>query len=673
MEIKDQILKDYKSAKSFKSEYENGWLEAYRQYLSASEPRYFPDGQTKRSSVFVPYAFSNVEGVVARIADIIIPSNDWFDVTGFDGKDRKEAEKMYKLLQYGFDKSFIIDKIHDFLKLWAIFGFAVAKVDWSRNKKKVVKFNKQVIEGIQTDLVIPESQEVEDNFPGFEVISPFNIFIDPAATCIDNARYVIHETEIKVSELRANSEGEDPIFLPEGVASVLDDLGEYRDSDLVRILEYWTDVKVCVMTCSDGEEAQSNIDEMHSYRGSSQSEYKGTKHVGQHILREEENPFLHGRKPFVGDSYTRLPNQVYGIGVVEPNQRLQETLNTMVNMIIDNWNQGINRRYVYSRDADIDLNDLNNFNVPGGLVGVYGDATKAVNPLPSFVPAPGDYGILDLIKSMIALSSGMDDFYARGQGSARSNRTAAGIQQVIDQMGFRFKDLIKNLEQRVLKQIIDMNVVLWQQFIADNEPIEVRITGQEPMVKVDPVEIYKQFDFVPVAAQNLMNKSVKLQNIAQFTQMFGQSPFVDQYELASSYAQLIDLPPDIVFERPASTLTQDEENLTLLAGQPVPVNMWDNHQQHLQDLQKAKQSPIGGVLPDEIKQAALMAIQQHEQGHMMAMQQIQQGMISQHAAPKAMSTEQQVESESQKFSDATAGYAPNESQAGVSEAGQGSY
>jgi len=98
------------------------------------------------------------------------------------------------------------------------------------------------------------------------------------------------------------------------------------------------------------------------------------------------------------------------------------------------------------------------------------------------------------------------------------------------------------------------------------------------------------------------------------------------------------------------------------------VNMWDNHQQHLEDLQKAKQSPIGGILPDELKQAALMAINQHEQGHMMAMQQIQQGMISQHAAPKAMSNEQQVESESQKFSDATAGYAPNESQSGVSEA-----
>lgn len=79
----------------------------------------------------------------------------------------------------------------------------------------------------------------------------------------------------------------------------------------------------------------------------------------------------------------RLPSQVYGIGIVEPNQRLQETLNTMVNMIIDNWNQGINRRYVYSRDADIDLDDLSNFNVPGGLVAAYGDASKALFPLPS--------------------------------------------------------------------------------------------------------------------------------------------------------------------------------------------------------------------------------------------------------------------------------------------------
>lgn len=201
-----------------------------------------------------------------------------------------------------------------------------------------------------------------------------------------------------------------------------------------------------------------------------------------------------------------------------------------------------------------------------------------------------------------------------------------------------------------------MNAILWQQFIQDHEEIEARITGEPEIIKVTPAEIYKQFDSIPVAASNLMNKSVKLQNISQFAQLFGQSPFVDAYELISAYAELIELPPSIVFDKPKNAMTQDEENLILLGGEDVPVNLWDNHQQHIQDVEKAKQSPATRLIPDEMKPVVLMALNRHAQMHMQAMQAIQQGMIQQGGTTQqaAQSTEQKVEAESQSFADAIA-------------------
>jgi hypothetical protein len=654
----EQIKTDYKAAKGYREQYETNWLECARQYLSHSNQKLYPDGKTKRSNVFVPYAFANVEGVVSRVADVTVPNAEWFSETGSETQDTVNASKLYKLMKYGHRKGNFRARFEDFLRVWATYGCALAKVYWLRTSERKVQY--VPLEEAPNQIAMTMAEESEE-YPVFETLSPFEVYVDPAASSVEEARYIIHAPGEGVTVSHIESLAKRGIYKEEALSGLKEALGEsYKPSTLVRIFEYWTNDEVWTVTGLDrgGQEGQN--DELHSYRDASQSTFVKVQDVGEIILRNGVNEYKHGRKPFVGDSYTRLPGQVYGIGIIEPNKKLQSTLNTMVNMIVDNWNQGINRRYVQSLDRVEDPTQFYMANIPGGVINSYGDADKAIFPLPSFAPTTQEFTIVDLMKSMIALSSGQEDFYSRGMGSGRSNRTAGGIAAVMDQLSYRFKDAVRNLEDRVLVPTLQMEAIMWQQFT----PVErqVRITGEEPMM-VQPEEIRKEFDFVPSAASNMFSRQETLQGLAQYAQLFGNSPFTDQFELASAFADLVKLPPKIVIPKPPGLLSQEEEMLFLLAGQPVPVEMHQPHQEHLAKLAASQNTPLVQLILTTAPNAAqiLQVINQHSVEHQQMLAQISQGVSSQSVgAPQ--SSEQRIEAQSQEMSDQR-GTAPHESTA----------
>lgn len=197
-------------------------------------------------------------------------------------------------------------------------------------------------------------------------------------------------------------------------------------------------------------------------------------------------------------------------------------------MITDNWNLGINRRYAYDENADIDHEALNQMNVPGGKVPVSGDPNKVIAPLPLFTPSAGDYQILDLYRGMIEMTSGISDFYGKGVGSSGGNRTATGINSVISESNYRFKLFIRNLELDILQPLLEMCASMCQQFLSD--PQEVQITkAQGPQfqkwVTIDPADLIGSFDFNLVAANYSTNKELRQRNFMSFMQLAQQTPY----------------------------------------------------------------------------------------------------------------------------------------------------
>jgi len=268
---------------------------------------------------------------------------------------------------------------------------------------------------------------------------------------------------------------------------------------------------------------------------------------------------------------------VYGLGLVESIADLSESLNRMANMVTDNWNMGINRRYAYDVNADLDHEALNNFNIPGGKVGVNGNPTDVIKELPIFTPNQGDYAILDLYKGMIGMTSGVDDFYGKGVGSAGGNRTATGIQQVIGESNYRFRMLIRNLELDIIQPLLEMCASMVQQFCSDN--VEYMITDEQPGIpkygSVPLEELIGNYDFLITAANYATNKTIRQRQMMAFAQIAGQSGYVLERPALIELGRTMELPHPERFLKTDQQMAQEQQ-----AQQQMQIQMRNEEWQH---------------------------------------------------------------------------------------------
>ena len=250
---------------------------------------------------------------------------------------------------------------------------------------------------------------------------------------------------------------------------------------------------------------------------------------------------------------------MYGVGAIEVITDLTESMNKFVNMVTDNWNMAINRRYAYDSNADIDHEQLNQANVPGGKVAVNGDPSKVLFPLPFFTPNQGDYAIMDLYKGMIEMGSGISDFYGKSVGSPTGNRTASGINSVINESNYRFKLFIRNLELDILQPLLAMCTSMIQQFMTDREEVLITKT-QTPLIPkwqvIDPEEIIGNFEFDLTAANYATNKTVRQRNLMAFAQIAQQTPYWRAGEGLREIAKVLEI-------RNANELIKSEQEVQM--------------------------------------------------------------------------------------------------------------
>lgn len=391
--------------------------------------------------------------------------------------------------------------------------------------------------------VKPVQVKVPRARPKFTAIDVYDLLIDP------DGGYKAHLTERSWAEMKREFEVNPNLYFAEGMQAIANKLADEKEPDsvIIRMAEFWNrlDGTTTILTFGEDAEALRWKDMRYAIRaGANYSTYRRKVLGGQPILLwHGDNSFAHKRVPILDTSYIKLPGEVYGLGAVEIISELNESLNRMVNMIADNWNLGINRRFAYDTNADIDHDALNNVNVPGGKVAVNGDPSKVLMPLPFFTPQQGDYAILDLYKGMIEMSSGVSDFYAKGIGSSGGNRTATGISNVINESNYRFKLFIRNLEVDILQPLLEMCASMIQQFISDDE--EVEITDAPPGIPkwdvVKPADLLGNFSFNMVAANYASNKMVRQRNLLAFANLVKDSGWINEAAAIKELAKAFEI------------------------------------------------------------------------------------------------------------------------------------
>lgn len=560
-DILDRIPKHLRRMRNFRRQFDQRWIQFYRQYLSVRDQQLYPDNITRRSNSTVPYPLSNVETVVSRTLDAFFSFAPWFDCKGHIPSDDTAAEKMQMVMEKKLSMGALIPEIESLIRNISIYGFAAIKVDWDFGYDHIVSaspvFAQQntpmgpqpIINPMTGQPIVigyqPVDVNVPRNCPKFKAIDIFDLLIDP------DGDYIAHVTERPWSEMKREFSQNPNMYFPEAMqeleTKILASEPNDPDSVIVRMAEFWDEIANTRTILTYGEDADAIAlkDQRFANRvGAAYQAYRRKVYAGNNIvLFQGENPFMHKKAPILYTSYIKLPNELYGIGAIECIANLNESLNKYVNMIADNWNLGINARYAYDTNADIDHTALNNANVPGGKVGVNGDPSKVIMPLPVHTPTAGDYQILETYKGMIEMGSGISDFYSKGLGSPTGNRTASGINSILNESNFRFKMFIRNMEVDVLQPLLKMVAIMTQQFVTDRE--EGLITKDQPGVpkyySVAPEELIGAFDFDLVAANYSENKVVRQRNILAFANLAAQSPYLDQYNSLVELAKLFEV------------------------------------------------------------------------------------------------------------------------------------
>lgn len=283
MEAKD-IIKKYDAAKKDRSE----WDELWSKYLSKFDGRLLYKKEEWQSDVSIPELYKGVTRMVARELKQYWGRKFWeLEPVLNNEVSKAAAKKKDRLLEIQLmGHRGRMKKWFRFATWKYLFGPGIVKLFWG------------------------------DGQPTFDVIDPRLIFPEPGAETVEEAEYIIHEAIVSKDYVRKMVA--DGVFTVPPEGDTLDVMlagqgdepkgfeKENRDkSQKANLLEYWQDDRVVVVLNK------------------------------KWIVRDEPNPFEHGKKPFLFNVCLDSWNAIWGSGLGWNVYNLYDKLDRHTNMRLD--------------------------------------------------------------------------------------------------------------------------------------------------------------------------------------------------------------------------------------------------------------------------------------------------------------------------------------------------
>jgi hypothetical protein len=500
-----RVVELFEGAKTWRKTHEDRWKKYYKLYRSYRDSTAYPF----KSNVFVPYIFSIVESVVPKMLGTIFNTRPIIAVQPRKGASIDLATVMERLLEYQLDDENLefFTKILEFFKECAIYGTSFMKV--------IPRFN--------------DDDLASFSYIDVEPIDLFNIFPDYRAKSVRRMKYIIQLSYMDYDELNKlqrqgfyKNVGQVEQYVESMInvdsykrerltdVGILDEYGFDAKRKIVEVLEYWDEEKIYTI---------------------------GARKV---ILKEEDNPFS-GLLPFIMARYIPVQHELYGIGIPEVAETLQDELNTVRNQRMDNVNLIINRMFIANKYADIDFDQLVSY--PGNVI-LTNDVT-AIQPLDTRDITKSAYQEEEIIKRDIDNAVGEYE-YSRGALPPRKE-TATGIVRLQQAASVRFDTVVKMLEFTVIRQIARMFLWLDYQFLEKEHlksilgEADYAKLGAEQFYSMPPEEILKAYHFQPMGSATTAIKEVRIQQIMQAYKLFNQDPMINQHELRKMIIDVLDL------------------------------------------------------------------------------------------------------------------------------------
>ena len=370
--------------------------------------------------------------------------------------------------------------------------------------------------------------------PQVSHVSVWNFYPDPDANNMDEAQYVIEKHKLSRSQLRALKRR--PYFRDKVIEEAIadgenytkdyweDDLSDYapeHNIDRFEVLEYWgmCDIE---MLREEGVEIPDEVKDL--------DEISVNVWVcNGKLLRMVLNPFKPATIPYMAAPYELNPYSFFGVGIAENMDDTQTLMNGFMRMAVDNA--------VLSGNLLIEVDETNL--VPGQDLSVYpGKVFRRQGGAPGqaifgtkFPNASNEnLQLFDKARVLADESTGFPSF-AHGQTGVQGvGRTASGMSMLMNAAAGSIKNVIKNVDDYLLKPLGEGLFRFNMQFDFDPKirgDLEVKARGTE----------------------SLMANEVRSQRLMQFLQVASNpalAPFAKMDYIIREIAKALDLDPDKV-------------------------------------------------------------------------------------------------------------------------------
>jgi len=463
--------------------------------------RDFWSGDVGKDRISVNLAFSTVNVIAPSVAvnhpKIVVKANKQGD------EDRAlfvEAVVNYLWRHHDYRKPFR-RAVKDFIILghgWLKVGWKFVEVEREMSESEFNRqYNNAVTEATEFARANPDmasevptdeeilaslpstTMEIEEDQAFVERISPFDILIDPEATCLQDAKWIAQRIVRPVEEVKKDKRFKRSVRTKIQADSGLkvrwdndDERDKYADViERVTLYEYYDIENNTMSVCTASGD------------------------VTDFLLEPVQMPYAFGH-PFVMMRNYDVPDQFYPMGDLESIESLQEELNKTRTQMV-NHRKRYARKYLYhERSFGPSGREALESDEDGRFVPVIDENRplgEVVVPLPQVPLAPEMYNHSNIIEGDINTVSGVSE-YARGQ-MPEIRRTATEASIIADAGNARAADKLAMVEI-IIGEVGQMVLQLMQQFMT--QPQMVRITGKDDknlFVAYTRDDILGEYDF----------------------------------------------------------------------------------------------------------------------------------------------------------------------------------
>lgn len=512
-EIVKTVTEDMRRSATYQQPFFDKFATFYKQYQCIHD-----NLRVDGANLFIPYIYNIIETALPKILGSVFEAKPIITYKPVGPGDDIKGEMLTNLVYYQMKQHMkAATRFYEVYKCAIMYGTAISKQTWKYKEKMIMSremTEHEVLMDDGTTVMIPlrvpvQKKKVVYDAPDMKNIPIETFFFDPSAADVDDSPYCIQEYFKELHELqqgekegyyknisKISEEKQDGALKARFDASGLT-IGDMANG--VRLWEYWTD-DWCVTLAN-----------------------KST------VIRVEENPYFHRRKPFTRWVAVAMPNEFYGKSMVETLVDLQSELNTIRNQRIDNVSLALNRMFLIAKGSGIDIDQLKSR--PNGFIEV-DDVDKDIKELIVQDVTSSAYRDEEITKTDMDVTSGVHN-QDRGQaGERRETATTATLLSSASSERFRMQILL--MEEDSLTDLGRQLAELNKQFLDDDTYII--ITSEDGTASTVPVsfeDIDIDYDIMAsgTATDATVNKEVRKGQLIQLMSTAVNNPAVNQPEL----------------------------------------------------------------------------------------------------------------------------------------------